>query len=79
MLLTTAACSKGGNLVLEPGARTPKQKGSPFVQVNQGGKAYIQDTGGTAQGINGYISVQPSSAQLTGAGGTTGVLHKVGR
>lgn len=79
MLLTTAACSKGGNLVLEPGARTPKTKGSPWVAVNQGGKAYLVDTGPTAQGVNGFISIQPVSSRNLSGGGNTAVINKVAR
>jgi hypothetical protein len=81
LLLSTAACSKGGNLVLEPGGRQPKTFGVPTVRVNQGGKAVIIQTGGaftTDTGVHATVSVQAVSAQnLSGAGGVTGVITKV--
>jgi hypothetical protein len=82
LLVTTAACSKGGNLVLEPGSRPTKNSGSPFVRVNQGGKATIIQTGGFTvdNGVHAAITVQPMSAQnLTGSNGVTGVINKASK
>ncbi len=78
VLLFTAACSKGGNLTLEPGARKINSKGSPFVQVNQGGKALIVEQGQTATtGIHGWVTVQSmSSRSLSSASGHTAVINK---
>jgi hypothetical protein len=77
-MLLLAACSKGGNLTLEPGARIVKTKGSPFVTVNQGGKALVVEQGKTATtGVHGWVSVQAvSSRNLSSAGGNTMVLNK---
>ena len=77
-MLLLAACSKGGNLTLEPGARIVKTKGSPFVTVNQGGKALVVEDGKTATtGVHGWVSVQAvSSRSLSSAGGNTMVLNK---
>lgn len=82
LLVSTAACSKGGNLVLEPGSRPAKSTGAPFVRVNQGGKATIIQTGGhnVSTGVHASITVQPMSAQnLSGAGGVTGVINKASK
>ena len=72
------ACSKGGQLTLEPGARIVKSKGSPFVSVNQGGKALVVEQGQTpATGVHGWVTVQTiSSKNMTGAGGHAMVLNK---
>jgi hypothetical protein len=77
-LLLLAACSKGGNLTLEPGARIVKTKGSPYVTVNQGGKALVVEQGKTATtGVHGWVSVQAvSSRSLSSVGGNTMVLNK---
>lgn len=82
VLLVTSACSKGGNLTLEPGARKIASKGSPFVQVNQGGKALIYEQGLTPStattGVHGWVSVQAvSSTQLSSASGHKAVINKV--
>jgi hypothetical protein len=54
-----AACSNGGKLSLEPGARKVQSKGVPFVQINQGGKALIVESGKTATtGVHGWVAVQ---------------------
>lgn len=59
-LLTLSACSKGGNLTLAPNARIVKSKGSPFVTVNQGGKALVVEQGKTpTTGVHGWVTVQP--------------------
>lgn len=77
-MLLLAACSKGGNLTLEPGARIVKTKGSPYVTVNQGGKALVVEQGKTATtGVHGWVSVQAvSSRNLSSTGGNTMVLNK---
>ncbi len=79
MLMTTAACSKGGNLVLEPGARPIKSKGSPFVNVNQGGKALlVQEFQTVDTGVHGFVSIQPmSSRSLSSGSGHTAIINKV--
>ena len=77
MLFSTAACSKGGNLVLEPGARPIKSKGSPFLSVNQGGTAHLVEQGKTeTTGVHGFVTIQPiKTTKLSGAGGVTGVVN----
>lgn len=83
LLLTTAACSKGGNLVLEPGGRNRNpQKGSPFVQVNQGGKALLVTNGQSettaVHALN--VTVQPVSAKnlnAVGGSGHSAIINKV--
>jgi hypothetical protein len=77
-MLLLAACSKGGNLTLEPGARIVKTKGSPFVTVNQGGKALVVEQGKTATtGVHGWVSVQAvSSRNLSSVDGNTMVINK---
>lgn len=78
VLLFTAACSKGGNLTLEPGARKIASKGSPFVQVNQGGKALVVEFGQTpTTGVHGWVAVNSvSHKQLSSATGHTAVINK---
>lgn len=75
-ILTLTACKNGGDLTLEPGARPNKVQGSPYVQVNQGGKALVVESGQTAStGVHGWISVQAvKSTQMTNAGGTTKII-----
>ena len=72
------ACSKGGQLTLEPNARIVKSSGSPFVTVNQGGKALVVQQGQTATtGVHGWISVQTiSSPSMTSATSYGMVLNK---
>lgn len=72
------ACSKGGQLTLEPNARIVKSKGSPFVTVNQGGKALVVQQGQTATtGVHGWVTVQTiSSRSMTSASGHGMVLNK---
>lgn len=75
MLLT--ACSKGGELVLEPGARL-RAKGSPYVSVNQGGRALLVTQGQTPDtAIHGWVSVQAvSSGSLSAGDGHKVILNK---
>lgn len=77
-ILFLSACKGGGNLTLEPGVKKVVSKGSPFVQVNQGGKALIVESGQTATtGVHGYVSVQAiSSRQLASPSGTQLILNK---
>jgi hypothetical protein len=72
------ACSKGGQLTLEPNARIVKSKGSPFVTVNQGGKALVVEQGQTAAtGVHGWVTVQTiSSRTMTSTSGHGMVLNK---
>lgn len=81
VLLLTSACSKGGNLTLEPGARKINSKGSPFVQVNQGGRALVVQQGQTpTSGVHGWITVQSmSSRALTSGSGHTAVINKTAK
>lgn len=76
--LVLSACSNGGELNLEPGARKDKTQGSPFVQLNSGGKALIIEQGKTATtGVHGWVTVQPiSSTQMTSSSGTKLILNK---
>lgn len=75
--LFLAACSKGGELVLEPGARVVKSKGSPFVSVNQGGKALIVQQGQTpATGVHGWVTIQSVSGGRHTSGTHDMVMNK---
>ena len=76
--LFVSACSKGGELVLEPGARVGKTRGAPFLTVNQGGKALIVQQGQTpATGVHGWVSVQAvSQRNLSSTAGQTMVINK---
>ncbi len=72
------ACSKGGQLTLEPNARIVKSKGSPFVTVNQGGKALVVQQGQTpTTGVHGWVTIQTvSSRSMTSSSGHNMVLNK---
>lgn len=76
--LLLSACNSGGNLTLEPGARKIASKGSPYVTVNQGGKALIVEQGKTAQtGVHGWVSIQTISARnLSSTSGHTLIMNK---
>jgi hypothetical protein len=76
--LLFSACSKGGELVLEPGARIVKSKGSPYVSVNQGGKALIVQQGQTpSTGVHGWVTIQSVSARnLSSGSGHQMILNK---
>jgi len=78
LTMMIGACTKGGQLTLEPNARIVKSKGSPFVSVNQGGKALIVQQGQTpSTGVHGWVSVQAiSSRSMTDGGGHRMVLNK---
>lgn len=79
---TLTACSAGGDLTLEPGVRKPASGlGSPFVQVNLGGKALVIEQGKTATtGVHGWVTVQPVKASnLSSSNGTTATLNKTQR
>lgn len=70
--LTISACSKGGELVLEPTARK-NSKGSPFVSVNQGGKAYIS----SASGHHATVTIQATGARnLSSTAGHSATINK---
>ena len=73
-----AACSKGGRLTLEPGARIVKSTASPFLTVNQGGKALVVQVGQTpATGVHGWVTIQTVSSQrMTSPDGHSMVLNK---
>ncbi len=77
-VLFLAACSNGGNLTLEPGAKKVVTNASPFVQVNLGGKALVVQQGKTAStGVHGWVSINAvSSKNLTGTGGTQMIMNK---
>lgn len=77
LALSAAACSKGGNIVIEPGSRPSKLKGSPFVNVNQGGKALIIEQGKTATtGIHGFVNVTAVSSTVVTDGTVKGIINK---
>jgi hypothetical protein len=75
---TLTACKNGGDFTLER-PHKDKSQGSPYVQVNQGGKALIYEASRSlataTQGVHGWVSVQPVSAHLTGAGGTNIIMN----
>lgn len=67
------ACNNGGNLTLEPGAVVSKKKASPFVQVNQGGKALLTGSGG----VTGWVAVQSvASKNLNDGSGHKIIMNK---
>jgi hypothetical protein len=76
-LVLLTACSNGGKLSLEAGARK-SSKGTPFVQVNQGGKALVIESGKTATtGVHGWVAVQSvASKNITDTGGNKIILNK---
>lgn len=76
--LFLAACSKGGNLTLEPGARIVKSKGTPSLRINQGGKALVVEQGKTpANGVHGWVTVNSVSGRnVTSVDGTNAVFNK---
>jgi hypothetical protein len=75
--LSLSACSKGGQLVLAPNARIVKSKGSPYVNVNQGGKALVVEQGKTATtGVHGWITVNTVSGKTLTNGNEVMVLMK---
>ncbi len=72
--LFLTACSNGGNLSLEPGAKKVTSKGSPFVTVNQGGKALLIGGSGASE-VRGYVTVQAVTAgTLSGGSGQPQVI-----
>lgn len=77
LALALSACSKGGQLTLEPGARIVKNKSKSMVIVNQGGKALVVEQGQTATtGINGWVGVQTqASPRLTSPDGHSAILN----
>lgn len=76
--LFLAGCNSGGNLSLEPGARKVTSLGSPYVRLNEGGKALVVESGQTATtGVHGWVTIQAvSSNTLTGTSGTQLILNK---
>lgn len=70
MALLLSACTAGGNLTLEPGAVISKKKGAPGLEINQGGKALVVETGKTSTtGVHGWVTIQSMvSTQMTSAG-----------
>jgi predicted small lipoprotein YifL len=78
--LSLTACGNGGSLTLEPGRGPASQlsQGSPFVSVNQGGKAMIVQQGMTpTTGVHGWLTIQAvSSKNLNGADGSAMVLNR---
>ncbi|MGE4131186.1 MAG: hypothetical protein AB7F86_06080 [Bdellovibrionales bacterium] len=75
ILWASTACSKGGNLTLEPGAVKNKSKGAPYFQVNQGGKSRLEGAGGVHALM---VTVQPVKSQsVSGVSGFSGVVNKV--
>ncbi len=77
MGLSLSACSKGGDLVIEPGARPGKFKGASYVQVNQGGKALVVESGQTADtGVHGWVTIQPVSSRRVSSASETATFAK---
>jgi hypothetical protein len=77
-LALATGCAKGGQLTLEPGARITKSKGTAFVSVTLGGKAFIVEQGQTADtGVHGWVSIQSvASANLTAPDGSSAVINR---
>ena len=71
------ACHNGGDLTLEPGARKVVSQGSPYVQVNLGGKALVVQSGQTADtGVHGWITVNSVSSQSLSSPNASLVLNR---
>jgi hypothetical protein len=72
-VVVLSACNSGGELAIESNS-SKRIKGSPFVTVNQGGKAMIKD----ASGNYGFVSVQAVAAKQikSSADGSRAVLSK---
>lgn len=73
-----AACSKGGQLDLQPGARAEKSGLAPSAAIDLGGKALIIENGYTADnGVHGWATIQTtSSAELSSSSGDGMVIGK---
>ena len=57
-LLGLTACKNSTSISLDSSARKVKAVSSPFVQINQGGKALIVETGKTATtGVHGWATL----------------------
>lgn len=57
---TLVGCSQGGQLNISSSSFTGKTKSTPFVQVNEGGKALIVEQGKSAStGIHGWMTIRP--------------------
>ena len=77
LVLTLGACSKGGELVLEPGAKIVKSKGSPSLRINDGGKALVVQQGQTpSTGVHGWVSIQAVSSKTLSGGGHQALIHQ---
>ena len=78
VFLSLTACQNGGDLTLEPGSRRPaSNKGSPYVQVNQGGKALVVEQGKTAStGVHGWVTIQSVTASQLQGGSARIILNK---
>ena len=76
--LLLAGCSGGGSLSLDS-VRKIAIKGSPFVSMNQGGRALIVEQGKTATtGVHGWVAVQSvAQRNLSSPGGTSIILNNV--
>lgn len=73
MLLLLSACSKGGQLTLEPGAVKVKSKGSPYVSVVQGAKANLV---GADNSANGWVTIQSVSSRTVTSGSHNMIVNK---
>lgn len=78
VFLSLTACKNGGDLTLESGSRRPAaNKGSPYIRVNNGGKALVWEQGKTpTTGVNGWVTVNSVTAGQLQGGGTRMILNK---
>jgi predicted small lipoprotein YifL len=67
-----AACGKGGNLTLEPGAVKVRAKGSPYVSVVQGAKADLT----SGPGVKGWVTVQAVASEDLSSGSHRMIVNK---
>jgi hypothetical protein len=76
--IVLTACKNGGDVTLESGAHVVKSQGSPYVQVNEGGKSLIIENGKTVTtGVHGWVTVQAiTSTHLSSSSGTNLIMNR---
>jgi hypothetical protein len=73
--MALSACKNGGDVTLESNARKVASQGSPYVQVNQGGKSLVVESGKTATtGVHGWVTVQAITSQHLQSANNNGTI-----
>jgi len=71
------ACKNGGEVTLGPSAIKNKNPGSPYAQVNLGGKSLVVEAGKTAStGVHGWVSVQAVTSQNLNGNNTVLIMNR---